>query len=214
MHDLVENSFTKYELCKVRDGKVKSDGMHFSESVNSGDGNQYHFRSKPVFLDLDIRDKHILETGYPEDETFHICLIGWTRMTRDDIDPIGDSIMKDFGKYTLFWNNCQRFLRELNGRIRNQRAPEAADYSWFKKNMRTSYQRRKKLMKQPPDASSRIAKGKIEELRFVSQQVEGGNVSLSTQQLIAIQDGITQNAMINMQTQPTFLTTMNPGVAM
>ncbi len=147
VHDLVENSFTKYELCKVRDGEVKGDGLHFSEPVNGGDGNQYHFRSKPIFLDLDIRGKHILETGYPEDGTFHICLIGWTRMTRDGIDHIGDSIMQDFGKYTPFWNNCQRFLRKLNDRIRNQRAPQAADYSWFEKNMRTPYQRRKKLMK-------------------------------------------------------------------
>lgn len=92
-----------------------------------------------MFLDLDTREKHILQTGYPEDGTYHICLIGWTHMNRKDIDNIGDDIMKDFGEYSLFWNNCQKFLRKLYKGLRNKEASEAADYSWFQKNMRTSY---------------------------------------------------------------------------
>lgn len=73
---------------------MKRYGQHFSGSVDGRDGSRYYFRSNPVFLDLDAREKHILETGYPEDGTFHICLIGWTHMTRQDIDDIGDNFMK------------------------------------------------------------------------------------------------------------------------
>ena len=47
VHDLVENAFTKYELCRVRSETVKRDGVHFSQPVNGRDGNRYHFRSKP-----------------------------------------------------------------------------------------------------------------------------------------------------------------------
>ena len=65
---------------------MKKNGQHFSESVDGRDGSRYYFRSKPVFLDLDAWKKHILEIGDLEDGTFHICLIGWTHMTRQDID--------------------------------------------------------------------------------------------------------------------------------
>ena len=154
-----------------------------------------------MFLDLDTREKHILQTGYPEDGTYHICLIGRTHMIRKDLDDIGDDIMKDFGGYSLFWNNCQKFLRKLY-------------YSWFQKNMGTSYLNKKKLMKQPPDASSRIANMKVDELRLVSQQVDGANVALSTQQLMTIHDGITQNIMNDMQLQSTLTMTVVNGVGM
>ena len=101
--------------------------------MDGRNGNRYHFRSKPILLDLDIRKKYILETCYPEDRSFHIGLIGWTHMTREGIDGIGDIIMKDFGKYTLLWNSCQRFLTKLYEGLRNKQAPEAADYLWFRK---------------------------------------------------------------------------------
>ena len=143
VHDLVKNSYTKYELCRVRSDDVKKVGMHFSKPVDGRDGNQYRFRSKPVFLDLDAREKHILQTGYPEDGTYHICLIGWTHMTRALIDSIGNEIMKDFGEYDLFWNNCQTFLRTLFERLHNHRASAAANYLWFQKNMRTAYRNKK-----------------------------------------------------------------------
>lgn len=63
-------------------------------------------------------------------------------------------------------------------------------------------------------ASSRIAKMKVDELRLVSQQVDGANVALSTQRLMTIHDGITQNIMNDMQLQSTLTMTVLNGVGM
>ena len=158
---------------------MNQNATHCSKPKTGKDGREYQFRSKPVLLDLDARDKHILQTGYPEDGTYHICLIGWTTLTRERIDDIGDNIMKDF-VYSTFWKNCQDFLKKLFDSIRNPRAPEAADFSWFKKNMRTKYQRKKNLMS-PGDASRRIAIAQINELRIRSHYIDTANITLSTQ---------------------------------
>ena len=64
-------------------------------------------------------------------------------MTRQDIDDIGDSVMKRFGEYTLFSNNCHRLLRRLFKGLWNKQAPEAADHMWFKKYIRPKYQNKK-----------------------------------------------------------------------
>lgn len=61
-------------------------------------------------------------------------------------------------------------------------------------------------MKQRPDASRQIAKVKVEQLQLFSQQVDGANFSLSTQQLTALQDGTTQNVMIGIQVQSDLMT--------
>lgn len=53
----------------------------------------------------------------------------------------------------MLWNNCQRFLRILFEEIRNPKTPAAVDVRWFKTHMKTKYQHKQKLMKQPPDAS-------------------------------------------------------------
>ena len=197
VHNLAEDSYTKYELCRVSEHDKNHDAIHCSKPKTGKDGREYQFRSKPVFLDLDARDKHILQTGYPEDGTYHICLIGWTTLTGERIDDIGDSIMKEF-VYSTFWNNCQGFLKKLFDSIRNRRAPDTADLSWFKKNMRTKYQRKKNLMA-PGDASTRIAIAQINELRIRSHYSDSANITLSTQQLSTIQDMIVQN-VINLQT--------------
>ena len=112
-------------------------------------------------------------------------------MTRDRIDSIGDSTMNDF-EYSIFWNNCYGFLRKFFESIRNHRAPDAADLSCFKKNMRTKYQNKK----QPAgNASIEIAIIKIDELRVVSHHIDGANVTQSTQQSTAIQDTASLNIM-------------------
>ena len=96
----IEDSYTKYKLCRVRSNNVKLDEMYASKQVAGSDRDQNRFRSKPVFLDLDVREKYILETSYPEDGAYHTCLTRWTLMTRESIDDIEDSLMKDF-VYTI-----------------------------------------------------------------------------------------------------------------
>ena len=119
VHNLAEDSYTKYELCRVSENDKKQDAIHCSKPKTGKNGGEYQFRSKPVLFDLDARDKHILQTGYPEDGTHHICLIGWTTLTREEIGDIGDSIMKDF-VYSTLWNNCQGFMKRLFDRNRNR----------------------------------------------------------------------------------------------
>ena len=206
VHNLDEDSYIKYELCRVRKNDKKQDEIHCSKPETGRYGREYQFRSKPVLFDLDARDKHILQTGYPEDGTYHICLIGWTTLTRERIDEIGDKIMKYY-VYSTLWNNCQGFLKKLFNSIRNRRAPDAADLSWFKKNMRTEYQNKKELMS-TGDASRRIAIGQLNELRIRSHYIESADITLSTQQLATIQDATLQN-MINPQAIQNLQRTQN-----
>ena len=77
--------------------------------------------------------------------------------------------------------------------------------------MRTKYQNKKKLLS-TGDASRRIAIGQLNELRIRSHHIESANVTLSAQQLTAIQDATLQN-MINMQTIQNLQITHNVQLA-
>ena len=72
--------------------------------------------------------------------------------------------------YSISWNNCYGFLRRLFGSGRNHGAPDAADLSWFDKNMRTKHQDKKQPIGK---ALIEIAIMKVDELRLVSHHVDG-----------------------------------------
>ena len=191
----------KYEL---RRAPEKSDAL--PEEVHTSPAYEgqkayprYHFRSTPVSLDLQARDGRIEQTGFPMDDTFYICLIGWTQKSRDEIDTIGNELMKNFGKYNKLWNNCQRFLRKLFKAIHNTKAPRAADYSWFKTHMKTKYQHKKTLMeKSPPDAMHKVGELKAQELSHNSSHNDQGlNNVLGTVDIVNAQSALaSQNWMM------------------
>jgi hypothetical protein len=63
-------------------------------------------------------------------------MIGWTKKTKDEICSICESTMAGFGKYSLMFNNCQHFLRQLSEAVVQDRSH---DWDWFYSSTIRSY---------------------------------------------------------------------------
>ncbi|OQE15925.1 hypothetical protein PENSTE_c026G02339 [Penicillium steckii] len=64
----------------------------------------------------------------PEVGNYFYSLIGWTKYSKERVDKKCHQMFKDFGKYSLFTNNCHDFLQSLAGDIVTTKAP---DWDWL-----------------------------------------------------------------------------------
>ncbi|KAF2471690.1 uncharacterized protein BDR25DRAFT_194562, partial [Lindgomyces ingoldianus] len=92
---------TKYELRRSRNVEENPAG---SQGKPTG---EFTFFSKPFTIDQEQREALQSEMKMPEQDGYFVCLIGWTRMSKDQVDSACEEAFKSFGKYNLLWNNCQ-----------------------------------------------------------------------------------------------------------
>ena len=125
----------KYELRRSRPGETRTQDIQGATRGDPG----YICSVTPFTVDQEFHERRIRTVGAPEIDEYYVCLIGWTRATKEEVVRIGQEEMKRFGSYNLVLNNCQDFLRRLAARILVQE--KAADYRWFADNTKTQYQR-------------------------------------------------------------------------
>lgn len=161
---------TKYELRRA---------------ANGGDG-KFTFSSRPFTIDQEQRQAFAADWKMPEADGYFVCLIGWTRMSKEQVDAACQQTFKEFPEYNLFWNNCQHFLKNMAERIL---VAHAADYSWFADNVKTKYH--KDTLLQPPP---------LEHLMRMQQRMQQMQAQNQMQNQINMQN--MQNQMqIQMQNQ-------------
>ena len=113
-----------------------------------GDGDQARFTYdiKPFTIDQEQRASYMAEWKIPEQDGYFVCLIGWTRKSKEEVDAACQAVLAQFGEYSLLWNNCQDFLRLLASQVL---IAKAADYQWFADNTKTRYHK-DTLLTPPP----------------------------------------------------------------
>lgn len=118
---------TKYELRRDR-------------NATSGKSKYIYNIQRPYSLDNAHEQlmASLEEMKIPETDGYNICLIGWTKKSREEVDAACALALKEFGEYNLLFNNCQHFLRRLASAILQDKA---ADHDWFDKNTMTKYQK-------------------------------------------------------------------------
>ncbi|KAJ6024796.1 zinc finger protein [Penicillium herquei] len=68
---------------------------------------------------------------------YFYSIIGWTSLSKEEVDQKCDEVEKSFGRYALLTNNCHDFLQTLADTIVTKKAP---DWEWFREHDVTGYQ--------------------------------------------------------------------------
>ncbi|GKZ36199.1 hypothetical protein AbraIFM66950_007195 [Aspergillus brasiliensis] len=87
-------------------------------------------------FNLDAYKQSVLTTYSPEIGKYFYSMVGWTTLSKEQIDAECRRVSETFGTYTLLLNNCHDFLQQLADKIVTTRAP---DWDWFRRNTISSY---------------------------------------------------------------------------
>lgn len=121
--------------------------------TNSKEEN-YVLKIKEYAIDQEKRDASLTELLVPDTDGYYVCLVGWTRMNKNEVANAGREARAEFGEYSLLRNNCQDFLRQLADKILI--SDKAADYDWFRSNTKTKYQKDQWLLPPPAEMMLRM----------------------------------------------------------
>lgn len=97
----------------------------------------------PSGFDLQTYQRSITRHYSPEVGNYFYSIIGWTTLSKEQVNHKCAQVSASFGTYALFSNNCHGFLQRLADRIVTAKAP---DWDWFRNHAVGGY----KYMKQPP----------------------------------------------------------------
>ncbi|KAH6887443.1 hypothetical protein B0T10DRAFT_71145 [Thelonectria olida] len=111
----------KYEVHRVRyQGLASNQGDPEPETISEGwarvgvGAAQYDYKITPCNIDNERVLAAITKFANPSAiPGIGSGLIGWTQMTKYEIDTIWVSMLANFGTYDLLWNNCQHLLRNF-----------------------------------------------------------------------------------------------------
>jgi hypothetical protein len=126
----------KYEVHRVRYNRITNTQVG-PELETNGEGwarvgvgaGQYEYRITPCRIDNERVLAAITKFSNPKAITgFTSGLLGWTHMSKYEIDTIWASMLDNFGIYDILWNNCQHFLRNFAKMIIHE---YAEDWSLF-----------------------------------------------------------------------------------
>ena len=78
----------------------------------------------------------------------YVCLIGWTTLSKPELESIAVQTFNEFGEYHLLWNNCQTILQKFSDEILHKKA---LDYPWFREHTRTEFQQNQEPPRPPID---------------------------------------------------------------
>jgi len=204
---------TKYEL--RRSEHVVQDKQQDATQRD----NEYTYHIKPYTIDQEKRDISLTELLIPEIDGYYVCLIGWTRMSKEQIDAEVRAVSGTFGEYNLLRNNCQDFLRLVAGKILVEE--KAADYPWFLSNTKTKYQKDQWLM--PPaiemllrQSQSMQAQSQSQiqhQIHHQMQQQTQNQIQLQIQLQIQQQIQMQIQQQVQMQVQNSMMSTQGGGGA-
>ena len=162
----------------------------------------YHVNVAPCPLDHERRQAAIAKKHFPEYDGHYVCLIGWTRKSRSQIEDIARQ--EEPWDYHRFTNNCQHFLRLLADQILEK--DKAADYQWFYDNTQTEYLN----SRQPPLPPEVIKAMQTAQLSMITHhhqhQMNMLNMQLANQALFAT------NPALNAANNPAMNFAMNPAM--
>lgn len=116
---------------------------HKYELRQQPDKTYYAAMSAPSGFDLQQYQRSITRNYSPEVGDYFYSIIGWTTLSKEQVNHKCAQVSASFGTYALFSNNCHGFLQRLADRIVTTKAP---DWSWFRNHAVGRY----KYMKQPP----------------------------------------------------------------
>ena len=129
----------KYEL-------RRSENVNDDRNEERAGETSFTYHVSPFTIDEEKRNAALAETSLPNVDGFYVCLVGWTRLSKSEVDTACQSVFAEFGEYHLLWKNCQHFLQRLAERIVSAKA---ADYPWFISNTKTRYQKTQHLLPPP-----------------------------------------------------------------
>lgn len=111
----------KYELRELRqrNDDDSSPKPPYEDRISSSDFN------------LEKYQKSIRSLQSPEFGSYFYSLIGWTKLSKEEVDLRSHEVFASFGTYALLFNNCQNFLLRLAERIMTKKAP---DWDWFRQH--------------------------------------------------------------------------------
>ncbi len=145
-------------------------------------------------LDHERRQAALAKTFFPEYDGHHVCLTGWTNLSRDRIEGIARQVGTGWD-YNRFTNNCQHYLKLFADEILVEE--KGADYPWFQENTRTEYLN-SRAPPPPPEA--------VAAMHQVQQTVIQNNLQFNMQWM-------NQAIMLNVQSMnPVMNPAMNPGM--
>lgn len=93
----------------------------------------YDYNIKPYTVDEERRARVLKAHFEPCIGDIYVSMIGWTKLTKDEIDEVCRTTMHGIGSYNLFWNNCQLFLRHIACKIVAVR-DRGQDWQWLMSN--------------------------------------------------------------------------------
>ncbi|KXJ85263.1 hypothetical protein Micbo1qcDRAFT_180970 [Microdochium bolleyi] len=133
---------------------------------SSGFGHYYQYiiREEPsVPRMIEARAHAILATRRPVVDTFCIVLIGWTTKTKGQVTTAARGVHENFGRYNLFFNNCQRFLQLLASQVVTRKSQ---DWDWFiRNNLFGEYQYVDPEYLKIPEGAAQICLQRLKELK-------------------------------------------------
>ena len=158
---------------------------------------KFTYHVSPFTIDEEKRKAALAENSLPDVDGFYVCLIGWTKKTKEEVDQACTSVFEKFGKYQLVWNNCQHFLKMLADQIL---VAKAADFSWFNSNTKTRYQKTQSLMPPPLEFLLKIQQQMAAQMQA---QVQNQQIQLQQQTQLQIQNQIQMQIQNQIQMQNT-----------
>ncbi|KAK7430806.1 hypothetical protein QQZ08_002595 [Neonectria magnoliae] len=99
-------------------------------------GRYYEYRIQPCTLYEERRREAVAKYQFPAVAGFYSSLISWTRKLKAQVDADCKATFEKFGRYSLFGNNCQHFLRNFAVKIVEDKAD---DWEWFFQSTVSSY---------------------------------------------------------------------------
>lgn len=133
----------KYEL-RANDVNASADigGGISGSGLGGGTGgddspNPYRAAVAESRFDMEEYKRSVALRRDPRIGPYFYSMIGWTDMTREQVDRECASVWGGFGAYGLLANNCHDFLQRLAERIVTRRAP---DWQWFRFNVLSGYE--------------------------------------------------------------------------
>ncbi|KAJ5613644.1 hypothetical protein N7528_007298 [Penicillium herquei] len=98
---------------------------------------RYKASISPSGFDLLEYQRSVTMHHAPKVDNYFYSMIGWTTLSKKEVDQECDIVGEGFGSYSLFTNNCHDFLQSLADAIVTTRAP---DWKWFRDHDATGYE--------------------------------------------------------------------------
>ncbi|PNP57407.1 hypothetical protein THARTR1_02404 [Trichoderma harzianum] len=113
----------KYELRQTEVGGSRTPGV-------------YEAMIGPSGFNLKAYKQSVITRYSPEVGHYFYSMIGWTTLSKEQIDEVCHQVSTRFGQYSLLSNNCHDFLQQLADKVVTSKAP---DWEWFRLNSLGGY---------------------------------------------------------------------------